>query len=87
MTLETRGDTPTVPEVPGFPQQQLSDAERNRLERSLARIEGAETVLDERRREFAALVRELGISACARALGITPQALSERIKTIERGKP
>jgi hypothetical protein len=31
------------------------------------------------------MVREFRISACALELGITPKALSERVRTIERG--
>lgn len=33
---------------------------------------------------WAKLVRELGISACARAYGITPQAMLRRVQVIEK---
>ena len=42
--------------------------------------------IDRAERTWAKLVRELGISACARELGITPQALSSRLAVIERRK-
>jgi hypothetical protein len=84
MTLETGKQGPTLGEVPGLEQKRLTDGERRRLERALARIENAEAGVVEARAAFAALVRELGISASARAMGVTPQALSERVKTIER---
>lgn len=32
---------------------------------------------------WAKTVRELGISACARELGITPQSLASRLATVE----
>ena len=84
MELETTDQGPTLGEMPGLTQKTLSDVERRRLDRALARIEAAELGVGATRSAFAMLVRELGISACARAMGITPQALSERIKTIER---
>ncbi len=48
------------------------------------RLLAAERRIEESRQQFAALVRRLGISACARALGVTPGALAERIHRIER---
>jgi hypothetical protein len=33
--------------------------------------------------EWAAVVRELGIAACARAMGLTPQGLLRRVQKIE----
>jgi hypothetical protein len=84
MTLETGDLRPTLGDMPGLPQKTLTAAESRRLDRARARIDHAELGLVTSRAEFAALVRELGISACARTMGVTPQALSERIKTIER---
>lgn len=54
----------------------LSEADRARLGRAQAKIEAAEG-------EWAAVVRKLGIAACARELGITPQGLLRRVQKIE----
>jgi DNA-binding Lrp family transcriptional regulator len=62
--------------MPGPEQTTLSKREvRELLE--------AERAIAEARLNYAATVRRLGISACARALGITPSAMSERIRRIE----
>jgi signal transduction protein with GAF and PtsI domain len=62
----------------------LDDAERERLQKALQRIERAE-------QDFAVMVRRIGIAACARELGITRQAVANRLKTVDgrsrRGKP
>jgi hypothetical protein len=62
----------------------LTAAQRRALERATRDLDGLEARLLEAERRFAALVRELGISACARELGVTRQALRERVVRIER---
>jgi hypothetical protein len=54
----------------------LDDAERKRLEKALEKIDAAD-------REFAALVRRLGIAAVSREMGLTPQGLLRRVQKIE----
>jgi hypothetical protein len=66
----------TLGDVPGPKPTKLSAAERRRLVAATERIERSSE-------EWAALVRKLGIAACARELGITPQALSARVTRIE----
>jgi hypothetical protein len=83
MALETRDLGPTLPEVP-VPQTKLTAAGRRRLATASHKVDSSARHLAADRRAWAALVRELGIAACARELGITPQALSDRVKTIER---
>jgi hypothetical protein len=62
------------------PQQQvLTPSQARRLDRAAQAIEEAE-------QRWAELVREFGISASARHLGITPQAMSARLRVIERDK-
>ena len=85
MALEREAGGPTLAEVPGIPQSKLTASSRRRLAAASRKVGTAERGLAAARRSWAVLVRELGISACARELGITPQALSERVKTIERG--
>ncbi|MEX1262958.1 MAG: LysR family transcriptional regulator [Actinomycetota bacterium] len=63
--------------MPGPIPQTLTPAKRRRLAAAAGAIDRAE-------RAWAEFVRELGISACARELGITPQALSSRLAVIER---
>ncbi len=63
--------------VPGPPPKLLTAAERRRLEAAARRIIEAEQA-------WARTVRELGIAGCARAMGITPQALASRLRRIER---
>jgi transposase-like protein len=41
-------------------------------------------MIDDAEASWAATVRELSISACARHLGVTPQSLGWRIRSIER---
>jgi hypothetical protein len=54
----------------------LTDAERRRFESALGKIEASE-------RGFAKVVRALGIAACAREMGLTPQGLLRRLQKIE----
>jgi hypothetical protein len=56
--------------------EMLTAEQTERLFRAMDRIERD-------RLAFAKLVRRLGVSACARALHITPQAMSSRIRLIE----
>jgi hypothetical protein len=59
--------------------QVLTDAERRRLAAAEAKVSKAE-------REWAAVVRALGIAACSREMGLTPQGLLRRIQKIEAGE-
>jgi hypothetical protein len=67
----------TLQPVPGPTQRVLTPRNRRRLLAATERIERD-------RREWARLVRELGVAASARALNLTPQAVSQRLRTIER---
>jgi DNA-binding Lrp family transcriptional regulator len=62
----------------------LTAAQRRALERATRDMEALEAKLEDARRRWAALVRELGISACARELGTSRQALRDRVLRIER---
>jgi len=79
MVVDPEVRTVTLSAMPGPSQRRLTPAQARRLEAAAARI-------DRSRKEWAAVVRQLGVAPCARELGITPQALSERLKRIERGK-
>lgn len=70
--------------VPGPRPDRLMPAERRRLLAAAARVERARERLEEAERTFAAEVRSLGISACSRELGLSRQALRQRILRIER---
>jgi DNA-binding transcriptional LysR family regulator len=50
----------------------------------MSRLEAAETGLAEARRAWAAVVRALGISVVARELGVSRQAVRDRVLRIER---
>lgn len=67
---------PQAPLVPRPKQRELTRAEIRRLEAAQRAIRMSEAA-------WAVTVRELGIAACARHLGITPQALSGRLRVIE----
>ena len=62
---------------------QLSEHGRKQLAAAERGVADAEKKLLEARR-YAAMVRELGQGACAREMGLTSQAISDRIRTIER---
>jgi hypothetical protein len=64
--------------------QHLTKGQAKRLAVATARVERAENDRDAARRAWAELVREFGPSAVARALDLTPQAISARLKVIER---
>ena len=70
-------------EVPGPPADQLSDRDRQRLGRAMAKIEAREEALRQVELEAAALIRRLGVSASARELGWSRQRLDSKLKTIE----
>jgi hypothetical protein len=68
----------TVQGVPGIAQRRLTPAQ----ERKLARIEAARDRLDQ---QWADLAQEAGYSAMARAIGLTPEAVRQRVIKI-RGR-
>jgi negative regulator of sigma E activity len=57
--------------------KRLTEAQERRLRAAEARIAQS-------RRAWATTVRKLGISACARAYGVTPQSLLKRVQRAER---
>jgi hypothetical protein len=66
--------------------QELTQQGKRRLRAAEARIAKAELDLDEARRAWAKLVRdELGQAAVAREMGLTPQALWDRLRAVDRG--
>jgi hypothetical protein len=69
--------------MPGVKKQELTSAQQRRLKAASDRVDRAEDQLQTARADWAELVREIGISATARFLDLTPQAVAERIKTIE----
>lgn len=71
-------------DMPGMPKTELTNAGRKQLAAAEARMSKAEGDLDAARAAWAELTRRLGISAVAREMDLTPQSLSERVKTIER---
>jgi hypothetical protein len=65
----------------------ISDRDERRLRALEARIDRAETQAEQARQEWARLVREIGIAAVARRMGLTRQTLAERVRSIEaRGR-
>lgn len=52
--------------------------------REVDQLFAAERRIYDARLAWARTIRAFGIAACARELGITPQALSQRLKTVER---
>jgi hypothetical protein len=75
MVLARQQPRDTLRSVP-VRQKYLSDPEQRRLSKALAKIDQAEE-------EWAELVRALGIAACAREMGLTPQGLLRRVQKIE----
>ena len=61
----------------------ISDRDARKLDALMARIERGEAQADEARRQWAGLVRRVGIAAVARRMGLARQTLAERIRTIE----
>jgi hypothetical protein len=77
--IHRSGDSgPTLPPMPWAAPQKLTEAQEKRLRAAEARIQRD-------RLEWAKLVRSYGISASARAYGISPQAMLRRVQVIERG--
>jgi hypothetical protein len=72
--------------VPGPPERQLTARDKRRVLAAEARVRAAREALDEARREWATVVREVTPAAAARALGITRQAVADRLKAAEREK-
>ena len=65
------------------PQSQLSASEQQALARWVAELDEADQRRKELRAEFAAWVREVGPAAVAHALGISRNAMNERLKSYE----
>jgi hypothetical protein len=52
--------------------------------REIDRLFAAERRIHDARLAWAGTIRRFGIAACARELGVTPQALGQRLQTVER---
>ena len=65
------------------PQSQLSESEQQALARWVAELDDADQRRKDVRVAFAAWVREVGPAAVAHALGITRNAMNERLKSYE----
>jgi hypothetical protein len=62
----------------------MSRAEQKRLTPGQAeRLRRAARKMDEARIEWARLVREFGVAASARTLGVSPRSVSARLRTVE----
>jgi predicted transcriptional regulator len=70
--------------VPGLPKMELSAKDRRRLHALNARMEQAEADLEQVRQEWAKFVRAVGQAPVAREMDLTPQAVGDRIRNIER---
>ena len=70
---------PAVPYVPDT----LTSQERRELKRWEGRLERLEQERDEARQAFAAWVRETGVSAVARELGVKPGTMEQRVRSLE----
>jgi len=73
--------------VPGPERRVLTASERRRILRAEAQLQAARKALDEARREWAAVAREVTPAAAARELGISRQAVADRLKAAERHAP
>ncbi len=65
------------------PQSQLSATEQRALERWVAELDEADQRRKDLRADFAAWVREVGPAAVAHGLGISRNAMNERLKSYE----
>jgi hypothetical protein len=65
------------------PQSQLSSAQQQALARWVAALDEADQRRKDLRAEFAAWVREVGPAAVAHGLGISRNAMNERLKSYE----
>lgn len=72
-----------APPVAGPPPVKVSERDARRLDTLEARIQRHEGQADAARLEWARLVREVGVAAVARRMGIARQTLTERIRAIE----
>ena len=63
--------------VPRMTQVELTEKQRRELR-------AADHAILEAKMKWAATVRRLGISACARTYGVTPSAMQARLKVIDR---
>lgn len=68
----------------GPPKVTVSAKDARGLATLQARIDRAEAQAEQARQEWAKLVRSIGVAAVARELGISRQALTERVAIIER---
>ncbi len=62
----------------------MTPAERRKLERATERLRRAEEAVEEARAAWASVVREIGMAAVARELGLSRQAVEARVRTAER---
>ena len=65
------------------PQSRLSPTEQEALTRWVAALDEADQRRKDLRAEFAAWVREVGPAAVAHGLGISRNAMNERLKSYE----
>lgn len=65
------------------PQSQLTATEQESLDRWVAALDEADQRRKDLRADFAAWVREVGPAAVAHALGISRNAMNERLKSYE----
>ena len=65
------------------PQSRLSATEHQALDRWVAALDEADQRRKDLRAEFAAWVREVGPAAVAHGLGISRNAMNERLKSYE----
>jgi methylphosphotriester-DNA--protein-cysteine methyltransferase len=82
MMIASRSSDDHDSAMPAEPQR-LSRAQARRIAAVEERIDKAEARVQEARLEWARTVREFGISATARHYGITPQAVTSRLRAIE----
>ena len=68
----------------GPSKDELSPADVARLRKATGELEQATRSLGVARRRYAKVVRTLGLSAVARELGTTKQALDQRLRAMER---
>jgi hypothetical protein len=65
------------------PQSQLSATEQQALARWVTALDEADQLRKDLRAEFAAWVRQVGPAAVAHGLGISRNAMNERLKSYE----
>jgi hypothetical protein len=76
------GRTPEYAECVPRPRRDLTTTEKRHLHSLEGRIARLETELQATRREWAELVEEAGQAAVARELGVTRQAIADRLRRI-----